>query len=150
MFQINPSSAATFNNFRSFYYLFVMSSFVVLKWLPKYAFDCFFSMQILKVAMLRWRLLLLVTIIYVISTVVVNAVKCECKMNNDQVRTICIGPSIPPCNCSQSRCEVNTLYRYVSLQQFMCVAFVSVMYLLLAMVTTVGWILMVITVLMRI
>ena len=30
---------------------------------------------------------------------------CRCEFN-DSVRAICIGPSIPPCNCNEASCEV--------------------------------------------
>ena len=34
-------------------------------------------------------------------------VKCRCSLSDEPVRTICIGPSIPPCDCNQTSCEVN-------------------------------------------
>ena len=39
----------------------------------------------------------------------IYAVKCECSLSNESVRTICIGPSIPPCDCNQATCEVNSV-----------------------------------------
>ena len=37
---------------------------------------------------------------------------CRCKSIKESVRTICIGPSISPCNWSQTSCEVNNFHVY--------------------------------------
>ena len=39
-------------------------------------------------------------------------VQCRCDLSDEPIRTMCIGPSIPPCSCSETSCEVNNLYSY--------------------------------------
>ena len=82
-------------------------------------------------------------------TLLTYVVKCKCSLSDEPVRTICIGPSIPPCDCSQPSCEVNNLYTH-ALYKFMLVTSISVIHLLLAIMDFVGWILMVMAVLMKI
>ena len=82
-------------------------------------------------------------------TLINNPVKCRCSLSNEPIRTICIGPSIPPCDCNQASCEVklyidNVLYKFILFTSF------SVICLLLAIMDFVGWILMVMAVLMKI
>ena len=51
-------------------------------------------------------------------------VKCRCNSSNEPVRTICIGPSIPPCDCSQGiqSCKVNNFIHmfYTNLYLYTC------------------------------
>ena len=44
--------------------------------------------------------------------VITHAVKCECKLRDEPIRTMCIGPSVPPCNCDQPNCEVSYSFSY--------------------------------------
>ena len=50
------------------------------------------------------------------------AVKCRCSLSDEPVRTICIGPSIPPCDCSGTSCEVNNFIHmyYTTLYLYTC------------------------------
>ena len=77
---------------------------------------------------------------------VLCAVKCRCSLSDEPVKTICIGPSIPPCDCSQTSCEVNNfIHMYYTNLHLLCV---SVIHLMLAIMDFVGWILIVMAVLM--
>ena len=78
---------------------------------------------------------------------------CRCEFN-EPIRTMCIGPSIPPCSCSQTSCEVINFIYFHALQKIYNIylyilIIISVTYLTLALVMFVGWILMVMAVLMK-
>ena len=91
---------------------------------------------------------------------ILNTVKCECSLHKKPERTICIGPSIPPCDCSQASCKVNSfcvcIANYVlcnlSMYAYHLYTYVhiSVIHLLLAIMAFVDWIPTVMAVLMKI